>query len=159
MNNFIQNLINDNGLKVLIIVIVLDTIFGILRAIKEKELNSCIGIDGIIRKVGMLITIIFVKLLDLIIDVNLIGFLPEELREILNLQKVGISSLFNLMFVVFEILSIFKNAIKCKLPMPKKFQEFLEKIMEEFTGELTKVNVITTNEVKIQNPNNIEIKK
>ena len=48
---YLQNLINQDTVKILIIVIVLDTIFGILRAIKEKKINSAIGIDGIIRKV------------------------------------------------------------------------------------------------------------
>lgn len=48
---YLQNLINQDTVKILIIVIVLDTIFGILRAIKEKKVNSAIGIDGIIRKV------------------------------------------------------------------------------------------------------------
>ncbi len=37
---YLQNLINNDGFKILIIVVVLDTIFGILRAIKEKKVNS-----------------------------------------------------------------------------------------------------------------------
>lgn len=55
-------LFNNNLLKVLAICIVLDTIFGILRAIKQKKVNSNIGIDGIIRKVGMLTSVIFFRL-------------------------------------------------------------------------------------------------
>ena len=68
--NFLYSLINNDGVKLLIIVIVLDTIFGILRAIKEKSLNSCIGIDGIIRKTGMLISIIFLALIDSIVNID-----------------------------------------------------------------------------------------
>lgn len=34
--------------------------FGVLRAIKEKKFNSCAGIDGAIRKVGMLISLVFI---------------------------------------------------------------------------------------------------
>lgn len=151
--DFLQTLLKNEGIKVLIIVIVLDTIFGILRAIKEKNINSCIGIDGIIRKVGMLIAVFFLALIDTIVNINLIGFIPEEIREILHFEKVGIGDLFTLMFIIFEILSIFKNAILCKLPIPKKLQEFLEKIMKEFTGEIRQENVkvITTNEIKIEN--------
>lgn len=159
MNNFFEYLFNNDGIKVLIIVIVLDTIFGVLRAIKERNINSCIGIDGIIRKVGMLISIIFLALIDSIVNINLIGFIPEEIREIAQFNDVGISDLFTLMFVVFEILSIFKNAILCKLPIPKKLQEFLEKIMKEFTGEIKEnYQVIETSEVKIASPK-VEIKK
>ncbi len=135
MEKFIS-LFNNDGLKVLIIVIVLDLILGVLRALRERNVNSCIGIDGMIRKVGMLIVISFLLIIDSIINLNLIGFIPEGIREPLNLGEVGISSLFNILFVIFEILSIFKNMILCKLPIPKKLQDYLEKIMKEFTGEI-----------------------
>lgn len=138
MIEFLQALINNSEIKILIIVIVLDTIFGILRAIKEKSVNSCIGIDGIIRKVGMLIAIFFLSLIDTIVSINLIGFIPEDIRELAQMGQVGISDIFGLLFIIFEILSIFKNAILCKLPIPKKLQDFLQNIMEEFTGEIKK---------------------
>lgn len=134
--DFIYSLINNDGVKLLIIVIVLDTIFGILRAIKEKSLNSCIGIDGIIRKTGMLISIIFLALIDSIVNIDLIGFIPENVKNVLQFGKVGISDIFNLLFIIFEILSIFKNMILCKLPIPKKLQEYLENAMKEMTGEI-----------------------
>ena len=133
---FFNSLINNDGMKILIIVIVLDLILGILRAIKERKLNSCIGIDGMIRKVGMLIVIVFLCMIDLIIKLNLIGFIPEMAREYLPIKEVGIAGLFNLLFIIFEILSIFKNMILCKLPIPKKLQDYLEKIMKEFTSEI-----------------------
>lgn len=135
MDNFLS-LLNNDGMKVLIVVIVLDLILGILRAIREKSINSCIGIDGMIRKFGMLIVIVFLTIIDAIIHLDLIGFIPETIRETLKLGKVGISTVFNLLFVIFEILSIFKNMILCKLPIPKKLQLFLENVMKEFTGEL-----------------------
>ena len=133
---FLTNLLNSQETKILIIVIVLDTIFGILRAIKEKELNSTIGIDGTIRKVGMLICIFFLSLIDFIIEIDLIGFIPVSIKEIINISKIGISDLFSLLFIVFETLSIFKNMILCKLPIPKKLQKFFEKVMKEFTSEI-----------------------
>lgn len=135
MENFLS-LLNNDGMKVLIVVIVLDLILGILRAIREKSINSCIGIDGMIRKVGMLIVIVFLTIIDAIIHLDLIGFIPETIKETLNFGQVGISSLFNILFVIFEILSIIKNMILCKLPIPKKLQVYLENIMKEFTGEI-----------------------
>lgn len=133
---FFINLLNNDGMKILILVIVLDLILGILRAIKEKELNSCIGIDGMIRKVGMLIVIVFLTMIDLIVKFNLIGFIPELARQYLPIKEVGITGIFNLLFIIFEILSIFKNMILCKLPIPAKLQSYLEKIMKEFTSEI-----------------------
>lgn len=135
MENFLS-LLNNDGMKILIVVIVLDLILGILRAIREKSINSCIGIDGMIRKVGMLIVVVFLTIIDSIIHLDLIGFIPETLRNSLKLGKVGISCLFNILFIIFEILSLFKNMIMCKLPIPKKLQVYLENIMKEFTGEI-----------------------
>ena len=135
MEKFIS-LLNNDGMKVLIVVIVLDLILGILRALRERTVNSCIGIDGMIRKVGMLIVVVFLTIIDYIIHFDLIGFIPETIKEILKLGKVGISSLFNILFIIFEILSIFKNMILCKLPIPKKLQVYLENVMKEFTGEI-----------------------
>lgn len=136
MYQFLNELLISKSVKILIIVIVLDTIFGILRALREKELNSCIGIDGLIRKTGMLITIFFLSMIDYIVDLNLIGFIPTDFRSMLNLKQVGISNLFNLLFIIFETLSIFKNMILCKLPIPRKLQSYLENIMREFTSEI-----------------------
>lgn len=133
---YLRNLINNDGFKILIIVVVLDTIFGILRAIKEKKVNSAIGIDGIIRKIGMLIAISFLSIIDSIVHVDLIGFIPENVKQVLNFSNVGISDLFNVLFIIFEILSVFKNMILCNLPIPKRLQEFLENAMKEFTGEI-----------------------
>ena len=135
MEKFIS-LLNNDGMKVLIVVIVLDLILGILRAIREKSINSCIGIDGMIRKVGMLIVVVFLTIIDYIIHFDLIGFIPETIKETLKLGQVGISNLFNILFIIFEILSIFKNMIKCKLPISKKLQVYLENVMKEFTGEI-----------------------
>lgn len=135
MEKFIS-LLNNDGMKVLIVVIVLDLILGILRAIREKSVNSGIGIDGMIRKFGMITVIIFLLLIDNVIHLNLIGFIPETIRETLKMNEVGISSIFNILFIIFEILSIFKNMILCKLPIPIKLQEYLEKVMKEFTGEI-----------------------
>lgn len=131
-----SNFLNNDGLKVLIIVIVLDLIFGILRSIREKQINSCIGIDGMIRKTGMLITILFLCVIDKIVKINLIGFIPEDVRNFLHFGEVGINQLFSVLFIVFEILSIFKNMILCKLPIPRKLQSYLEKVMKEFTSEI-----------------------
>ena len=107
----------------------------ILRALKEKKINSCIGIDGIIRKVGMILSIAFCFVIDYISHFNLIGFLPESITESLHLGQCGLAFIFNSLYIVFEGLSILKNMIKCKMPIPKKLQEYLEKLLYEFTNE------------------------
>ena len=151
MLEFIQGLINNDYVRVLCIAISLDTILGVLRSLREKATNSTIGIDGIIRKVSMLICIIFLSLIDNTIHIDLIGFLPEGIKSYINIGMVGIATVFNVLFIIFEALSIMKNAILCKLPIPKKLQEFLEIVMKEFTGEMKeKLKVISADEVIIE---------
>ena len=136
MKEYYEIMVHNKGVQLLIIFIVLDVIFGVLRAIKEGKLNSTIGIDGIIRKVGMIITICVSILIDMIVSVDLIGFIPENVKVVLGLSKVGCSMIFNIIYIIFEILSIFKNMYKCKLPLPKKLKVFLEKMLKEFTSEI-----------------------
>lgn len=136
MKEYYEIMVHNKGVQLLIIFIVLDVIFGVLRAIKEGKLNSTIGIDGIIRKVGMIITICVCILVDVIISIDLISFIPDKVKEVLGLSKIGVSMIFNILYIIFEILSIFKNMYKCKLPFPKKLKVYLEKILKEFTSEV-----------------------
>lgn len=136
MKEYYEIMVHNKGVQLLIIFIVLDVIFGVLRAIKEGKLNSTIGIDGIIRKVGMIITICVCILVDVIISIDLISFIPDKVKEVLGLSKIGVSMIFNILYIIFEILSIFKNMYKCKLPLPKKLKVYLEKILKEFTSEV-----------------------
>lgn len=125
-----------NELKVLLIFVVLDTIFGVFRSLREKKLNSNIGIDGLIRKFGMLISVIFFIGIDSLLKINLIGFIPDEVKKFIGLEAIGISTLFLYLFIIYEFLSVLKNMIKCKLPIPKKLQQFLEGIFKKYTSEL-----------------------
>ena len=134
--NYFHHLVNKSAFKVLIIVVCLDCIFGILRAIKQKKINSTIGIDGLIRKSGMLLSIIFLYAIDYIMKIDFIFFIPETVKELWQIDNIGIGGLFSLLFVIFEFLSVFKNMIICKLPIPKKLQVYFEKILNEFTGEI-----------------------
>ena len=136
MKEYYEIMVHNKGVQLLNIFIVLDVIFGVLRAIRERKLNSTIGIDGIIRKVGMIITISVSILVDMIVRVDLIAFIPESVKDVLGLSKIGVSMIFNILYIIFEILSIFKNMYRCKLPLPKKLKVFLEKMLKEFTSEI-----------------------
>lgn len=136
VEKYFNCLLENTSFKLLLIFIVFDIIFGILRAIKEREFNSTIGIDGMIRKVGMIISTIFLFLVDRITNLNFIGFLPEEVLNIMTLKFIGIGDLFDILFIVFESLSILKNMYLCNLPIPKKLKDVLRKILTEFTEEV-----------------------
>lgn len=130
------NLLNSKCLKVLITFIVLDVLFGVFRAIIEKEANSTIGIDGLIRKTAMIITIVVCLFLDFLIQIDLISFFPVELKDLLHINKIGISELFAVLYILFESLSILKNMYKCKLPIPRPLKKWIEKLLKELTNEI-----------------------
>lgn len=134
--NYIKVLLRNQEFKILLIVIVMDCIFGILRAIKQRKLNSTIGIDGLIRKTGMILSIVFLYAIDYIMNLDFIFFIPETIKNLWQIDKIGIGGVFSILFICFEFLSIFKNMIICKLPIPKKLQNYCEKILKEFTKEV-----------------------
>ena len=133
-----NNLMKNNMFKVLIIVIVMDIVFGVLRAIREKKINSTVGIDGMIRKTGMLLSVIFTAMIDVVINFNLIGFIPEDIKGALKLDYIGFHEMSPLLYIIFEFLSISTNMVLCKLPIPAKWQKTLENFFKKFTGELDK---------------------
>ena len=131
---FINTAAHNKLIELVVLAIVFDTIFGVLRAIREKRFNSCAGIDGAIRKVGMLISLVFMLAIDQLIKVNLIGFIPETVRTQLGLDTVGVAEFFALRYIAYEVVSILKNMALCGLPVKKiweKIREFLSNYTEE----------------------------
>lgn len=141
ITEFIEVAAHNKIIQLVILAIVCDTIFGVLRAVKEKKFNSCAGIDGAIRKVGMLISLVFMLAIDILIKVNLIGFIPEAARTYLGLSTVGVAEFFSLLYIAYELTSIFKNMALCGLPVKKvwtKVRGFLSMYTDELpdTDEL-----------------------
>lgn len=129
-------LVQNKVIQVMVVFIVLDVIFGILRSIKQHKTNSTIGIDGIVRKVAMMFTIACCIVLDYIVEIDLIGFIPEQVKSYINIGRIGTSDLFAFLYCIFEVLSIFKNMMKLGVPLPMKLKNFLEKLLKEFTNEV-----------------------
>lgn len=135
VTEFINAAAHNRIMQLVILAIVFDTIFGVLRAIKEKRFNSCAGIDGAIRKVGMLISLVFMLAIDVLIKVNLIAFIPETVRSYMGLKNVGVAEFFALLYIAYEVVSIFKNMALCGLPV-KKIWESVRAFLYKYTDEL-----------------------
>ena len=136
MKTYIEAIQNNIFLKLLLIFIVLDVIFGVLRALKEHKTNSAVGINGLIRKFGMIIAGIGFLVVDKLMAINFIGFIPKSVLEYMPLKEIGLSSLFNLLFILFEALSVLKNMYRCGMPIPKKLENVLKKLLKDFTSEI-----------------------
>lgn len=72
--------------------IVFDVATGVLRATTERLLNSSVNFDGLIRKLGGLLGVVFLTFVDLYLDTNGI------------IVKVGVGAL-----ILYEALSITEN--------------------------------------------------
>lgn len=122
-------------IKVVIVAVVMDTVFGCIRAVKEKQFNSCFGIDGAIRKISMLVSIAFLLVLDRIVGLNLIGFIPEAVRAYLPVKHIGAAEFFALLYIAYETVSILKNMTLCGLPV-KRLWQFIRDKLRQYTSEL-----------------------
>lgn len=119
----------------LVTAILLDIFLGSLQALKEKKWNSTVGINGILRKTAMIGSSIFLIIIDSILKIDLLFFIPKEITNTLKLNEVGIFELFGIMFILYEITSILKNMVKCGLPIPKKIKTTIEKLLNNLTSE------------------------
>lgn len=141
MDKIITLLSSNSFVKILLIAVALDTILGVLRAIKEHKFNSCVGIDGAIRKAGMLLSVCFLMATDVIMHINVLSMVPEEYVQILGIDKMGICEFFSLLFILYELVSILKNMTLCGLPVPTKIKKWIQKFLDDMTEELPKEEV------------------
>lgn len=137
---FISEIGKNPVMELVVIAIVVDTLFGVLRAAKERKFNSNFGINGAIRKCGMIITILTLAIVDKIVSVNLIGFIPEAVRAYFpnSVQAIGTMEFFGILFIAYETISILKNMTLCGLPVKKIWiavKVFLGKYTEELPND------------------------
>ena len=126
---------HDRILILVCMAVVFDTIFGAIRAIKERRFNSCVGIDGAIRKISMLVSLVFLVVVDALVNINLIGFVPKEAREWLGIESIGLAQFFALLYLAYETVSILKNMTLCGLPV-KELWQYVRGFLGKYTGEL-----------------------
>lgn len=127
---------SNSFIKILLVAVALDTILGVLRAIKEHKFNSCAGIDGAIRKAAMLLSVCLLMVADVIMHIDVLCMIPEAYINILGIQKLGICEFFSLLFILYEGVSILKNMTLCGLPVPTKIKSWIQKFLEDMTEEL-----------------------
>ena len=135
---FLLEMAENPILRAVALAVVFDTIMGVLRAVKERKFNSCIGINGAIRKVGMVLSIIFLRLADAVIGINLIGFLPKEMWAAIGMDAplhLGMAEFFAILFVAYEIVSILKNMTLAGLPVKGLWLK-IKTVLSKYTTEL-----------------------
>ena len=131
-------LVNNIFVALLFIAVCADMIFGTLRAAKYRCWNSAIGIDGAIRKAGMVASVLLFTIMDMLLRVDLLSWLPADIRNVMDTMgvvKMGISELFCLLFILYEATSVLKNMLLCGLPIPAGIREKLAVWLDNMTDE------------------------
>ena len=130
--------------KLFLLFVCADMIFGSARACKERHWNSSVGIDGAIRKAGMVASIVLFSMMDMVLSVDLLGWLPVTAKDFmssLGLVKAGVTELFGILYVLYELTSVLKNMMLCGLPVPagirQKIGSWLEIMTDETKASLT----------------------
>ena len=103
----------DMLLKAIVILVVLDYVTGLLKAIYNKSLSSEIGFKGLIRKI-----IIFVVIATAYVIQGIVG-------DAIPLREITI-----LFFIANESLSLLENASEF-VPIPEKLKDTLIQLREE----------------------------
>ena len=103
---------------------------------RNISLIRCVGIDGAIRKAAMLFSVCLLMSIDVIMNINVLSFVPEQYVQILGINKMGICEFFSLLFILYEAVSILKNMTLCGLPVPTRIKNFIQKFLEDMTEEL-----------------------
>ena len=75
------------------------------------------------------------EMVDAVIKVNLIGFVPEAVRGQLGVEAIGLAEFFSLLYIAYEIISILKNMALCGLPV-KEIWVKVKGVLSKYTTEL-----------------------
>lgn len=133
-----EGLSTNKIIQALIIIIMFDAVLGSIRALKEGKANSTIGINGLLRKVAMLLGMVFLLLADHIYKIDLLFMMPDEIANTIHLNNIGLTEVFGIMYILWESISVLKNMYLCGLPIPKFMKEKLETLLKNMTTELDK---------------------
>lgn len=135
---FFEALMGNIFVRLLIITVCADMVFGSLRAAKYRAWNSAVGIDGAIRKAGMLASVLLFTAMDMLLHVDILSWVPTDVRNVMDTMgvvKMGITELFALLFILYEATSVLKNMLLCGIPIPAGIREKLAGWLDTMTDE------------------------
>ena len=143
---------NNIFVKGVVLAIAMDTFLGCLRAAKYHKWNSSVGIDGGIRKAGMLVSVFFLVLVDMLLHFNALTLCGSEMQAVLaqgGINNLGVAEFFCIVYIMYEATSILKNMLLCDLPVPAGLKDKLAHWLAEMIEE-TDIDVVAVVEGREQ---------
>lgn len=104
--------------KILIIIILLDFLTGISKAIKEKNLNSSTALLGFLKKCGYIVLVAVANLIDILFNTT------GELKIMTIIFLIAVDGI-----------SILENLSIIGVPIPKRIKSILGNIKESVTKD------------------------
>ncbi len=135
---YVQAVTHNLFLILVLICVAADTLFGCLRAVRYRCWNSSIGIDGGIRKVTMVLSVVILALVDQLVGLDVISWLPEDVAGALStvgINALGLAEFFAIVYILYEASSILKNLLLCGVPLWSGLQDKLAKWVDDMTDE------------------------
>lgn len=111
----------DSLIISLLIIMAIDYLTGVCKAIYKKELNSKIGIKGILKKFGYLLIVVLANLFDYLISDG----------------SLAIRTLIIYFFISNEAISILENWAELGLPLPKRIYDVFSNLKNNNTKDST----------------------
>ena len=142
--DFKEAIFGNLFVMLVLLAIAMDTFLGALRAFKYHKWNSSVGIDGGLRKVAMLGSVFFLILVDMLLNLNVLGWVGVEMQRslaVIGVTNLGIAEFFCLFYILYESTSIMKNMLLCGLPCPRGLKEKLAHWLADMTEE-TNMDVV-----------------
>lgn len=122
-------------LDILMLMCILDGVIGSISALQQHRFNTYKSISGLLTKFKMIISVLLLMVLDILVNVNLISFVPKEIIKLFPFDIIGISDLFAIIYIFNEILSVFKNMYLSNMPIPKGVRNMIEDILKRMTED------------------------
>lgn len=108
-----------NKVLLCLIFIVFDFVTGIIKSIKNKNLNSSLMRTGLFRKSAEIFILLF-------------GFLLDKFVDLYSLDLPPIFSFITIYVIMMEVCSIYENLCQLNSNLKnKKFSSFLDKLKKE----------------------------
>lgn len=124
--------------SIIALLVLVDFLTGYVKAYLKCELNSTIGLDGLIRKAMILLSMIVFALLDHLIGFDLVEWLPEGIHTIfleLNITPIGLTQLFGVGMILQESTSIVENLHEIGVPIPKWLAKRISRVRENYLSD------------------------
>ena len=125
-------------LMIVVLLVIVDFFTGYVKAYLKCQLNSSVGLDGLIRKAMILFSMLVFKLLDEMLGFNLLNLLPSEGMLFfceMGVENVGLMEILGGGVVLQEGTSILENLHELGVPIPTVLARRIERIKVVFLDE------------------------